>query len=162
VNSVRSHLIFFLLSYCYHSILSVPSYLATPPSFPSALPPIPCSTSIILLSLFHSTHCLTLPFSIVFHFLHCLTTASFIVLHCFVLPPCSIPSYTASVIVLHSTSISVHLLFSMVYKPRYLGLYPHSDLFVNPLPCSLSDLIALLAPSLRSPLPLSSASVICP
>ena len=76
-------------------------------------------------------HCLTLPLSIVFHFLRCLVTASFIVLHCFALPPCSIPSYTASVIVLYSTSIFVHLLFSAVYKPRYLGLYQHSDLFVQ-------------------------------
>jgi hypothetical protein len=60
--------------------------------FPSALLPIPCSTPIILLSLFHSMHCLTLPSSIVFHLLCCLVTASVIVLHCSALPPCFISS----------------------------------------------------------------------
>jgi hypothetical protein len=42
--------------------------------------------------------------------LRCLTTASFIVLHCFALPLCSIPIYTASVIVLYSTSTSISLI----------------------------------------------------
>jgi hypothetical protein len=106
-------------------------------------------------------HRLTLPFSIVFHFLCCLTTALFIVFHCFTLPPCSIPSYTASVIVLYSTSISVRLLFSTVYKPRYLGLYQHSGLFVNLSPCSyLIWSLCSLHPSTRlcrSHLPLLSA-----
>jgi hypothetical protein len=139
LRTISSYLFPFILSLSLHlicSILSPPHSHQFSPSFPSALPPIPCSTSIILLSLFHSVHCLTLPFSTAFHFLRCLTTASCIVLHCFALPSCSIPSYTASVIVLYSTSISSRLLFSMVYKPRYLGLYRHSDLFVNLSPCS--------------------------
>ena len=68
MNSVRSHLIFFLLSYRYHSILSVPSYLChTPISSPHRSLPH-CRPSLVpLLSFFyHSSiprtalHCLSL------------------------------------------------------------------------------------------------------
>jgi hypothetical protein len=160
LRMISSYLFPFILSLSFHLISA---------TLPSVLPIVPFRTAPH--PLFHSYRSSITPpfyalpytaFPIVSPFLRCLVTASFIVLHCFALLPCSIPSYTASVIVLHSTSISVHLLFSMVYKPRYLGLYPHSDLFVNPLPCSSSDLIALPTLSLRSPLPPPSASVICP
>ena len=152
-NSILSFSIILSLSLFYHSIWSPSSYL------PSLLPIIsfhtaarPYSTPIVLLSLFHSTHCLVLPLLL-------LSTPRTALLlphlllhtnpHWF---PCSIPSYTALAIVLYSTSISDRLLFPIVYKLRYLVLYLHSDLSVQFIDLLASALLALLALHLRSSL----------
>jgi hypothetical protein len=103
-------------SYLFPFILSLSIHLISA-TFPSALPIVPFRTAAHPLFHFYRSF-ITCPFcalpytafSIVLHFLRCLTTASFIVLHCFALPPCSIPTYTASVIVLYSTSTSISLI----------------------------------------------------
>jgi hypothetical protein len=59
LRTISSYLFPFILSLSLHlicSILSPPHSHQFSPLFPSALPPIPCSTPIVLLSLLHFMH----------------------------------------------------------------------------------------------------------
>ena len=167
MNSVRSHLIFFLLSYRYHSILSAPSYLRhTPISSPHRSLPH-CRPSLVpLLSFFHHS-------SILCTALHCRSLLSSTSCAASLLPRLLFSTASRCLLVPFLVTLPRLLFFTALPFPftycslQYISLGTWVCISIltslsNLSPCSLSDPIALLAPSLRSPLPLLSASAICP